>query len=200
MKLNLGCGRDIRKGYVNVDLRDFPGVLKRNLIDELETRSRWDFDSDIADEILMIDFLEHIPYSKTEIVFQECWRILKVGGKLNIQTPDFQECAYTILGEEQFLCNKCGSRVQVWETECASCRQSSRLIKRAAMHRIFGGQDYEGNFHYNSFTKTTLREYLTESGFVDIDEAIVNENGETHQQNWNLFFTAKKGDFVWPEY
>ncbi len=25
-KLNLGCGKDIRKGYINLDLKKLPGV------------------------------------------------------------------------------------------------------------------------------------------------------------------------------
>lgn len=58
MKLNLGCGRDIREGYVNLDYIDFPGV---------DVVHNWDrlplpFPDDHFDEVLMLDVLEHIPH------------------------------------------------------------------------------------------------------------------------------------------
>lgn len=74
MKLNLGCGTDKRDGFVNSDrsdqdLNSFP--------------YRWEDCS--ADEIVMSHVLEHLLFP--ERVMEECWRILKPGGKLKVTGP-----------------------------------------------------------------------------------------------------------------
>ena len=61
-KLNLGCGKDIREGYTNLDYVDFAGV---------DVVHNWDnlplpFPDERFDEILMLDVLEHIPHRVTD--------------------------------------------------------------------------------------------------------------------------------------
>jgi len=83
MKLNFGCGRDIKKGYVNVDIEPLEGV------DEV-----WDlnifpypFKDESAEEILCISTLQIV---KNVIkVVEEFHRILKPGGLLFINVPHF---------------------------------------------------------------------------------------------------------------
>lgn len=79
VKLNLGCGRDLRKGYVNVDRR--PPV---DLIFDLDSLP-WPFASDSVDEIYMSHILEHLKEPK--LALRECHRILKPGGLLEIRVP-----------------------------------------------------------------------------------------------------------------
>ncbi len=57
-KLNLGCGRDIRDGYTNLDYVEYPGV---------DVVHNWDnlplpFSDGHFNHILMLDVLEHIPH------------------------------------------------------------------------------------------------------------------------------------------
>ncbi len=70
MKLNVGCGQDVRQGYVNVDFRaDLPGIMLADL-----SILPWPFSDSTADEIMMLDFLEHFPYAKTDEIIVECNR------------------------------------------------------------------------------------------------------------------------------
>ena len=84
MKLNLGCGDDIKEGYLNVDFRKtHPSVQVQDL-----SKFPWPWADGFADEILMLDFLEHFPYAQTERILFECFRILKDDGEVVIQVPD----------------------------------------------------------------------------------------------------------------
>lgn len=80
MKLNLGCGNDIRKGYINVDFFNSKAEEKVDLIN-----FPWPFKDNSIDEILMNHVLEHLP--DTERTMREIHRILKVGGIFHGQVP-----------------------------------------------------------------------------------------------------------------
>ena len=80
MKLNLGCGPDIRPGYINVD-GSYNLLLKPSaeiVVHDLN-QFPWPFPDNCADEILMWHVLEHLP--DTFKVVTEVKRILKKGGK-----------------------------------------------------------------------------------------------------------------------
>ena len=82
MKLNLGCGHDIRDGYVNVDIVRLGGV---NLIADLN--NFLPFKNNTIDEIIIINTLEHLENGVKAI--EEIHRILKPGGKVLIRVPHF---------------------------------------------------------------------------------------------------------------
>lgn len=80
MKINLGCGHDKREGWVNVDSRK---NAHPDVVADLE--KKLPFEKEVADEILLRHVLEHVrdPIS----LIEECHRILKKGGKLEVITP-----------------------------------------------------------------------------------------------------------------
>ena len=84
MKLNLGCGVDIRDGYVNVDHAPLEGV---DVVAELDDRDKvtLPFDDDSVDDFLAIDLVEHIVYPLT--LFQELYRCAKPGAKFETAMP-----------------------------------------------------------------------------------------------------------------
>lgn len=81
-KLNLGCGTDIRPGYVNLDSAKLPGVDVVHNIEKLPLP----FKKEEFDETLCYDILEHVDYIP---VLKELHRILTPGGKLVIRVPHF---------------------------------------------------------------------------------------------------------------
>lgn len=80
-KLNFGCGRDIKKGYLNVDITSFKGVDKTFDFNKFP----YPFKSNQFDEIYADNVLEHlydIPRVMTEL-----HRISKTKGRIRIIVP-----------------------------------------------------------------------------------------------------------------
>lgn len=80
-KLNLGCGTDIKEGYINVD------IIKRGGVDVVYdlNKSPYPFESDYFDEIYASHFFEHL--SDVLKVMEELYRILKPGGIIIAKVP-----------------------------------------------------------------------------------------------------------------
>ena len=70
VKLNLGCGTDMRLGYVNVDWKGGDVVWELN-------KFPWPWATNSVDEILMWHVLEHLP--DTTATLTEVVRVLKRG-------------------------------------------------------------------------------------------------------------------------
>lgn len=89
MRLNLGCGEDIRDGWVNVDLFDGDGVLCYDL-----NRDVWPWAEGSASEVLARHIFEHVDSAPG--FMEACWRVLAPGGRLEIETPHWMSRdAYT---------------------------------------------------------------------------------------------------------
>lgn len=87
MKLNLGCGPDIREGWLNADIRRVKNV------DVVHDARSLPYPDESMDYILASDLIEHFPKKETESLLQEWKRVLKKGGGLEIRTPDLNYLA-----------------------------------------------------------------------------------------------------------
>jgi SAM-dependent methyltransferase len=191
MKLNLGCGTDIKPGYTNVDFRaTHPSVLQVDL-----STFPWPFEDGSADEILMLDFLEHFPYGSTPFILLECFRILTADGTVVIQVPDGDHLARAFAGIGEFTCNRCENNMPLptatdYDDVCKNCGQTAAEIAEAAMRRMYGGQDYVGNYHQTLFTMNSLLKKAKDCGLE-----LVGYEEERHQfLNWNFKARFKKAD------
>ena len=86
-KLNLGCGGNIKRGYVNLDKVKLPGV---DVVHDLD-KFPYPFKNNEFDEILCNHVLEHV--SDIEKAMRELYRILKPNGRLMIIVPYFNSQA-----------------------------------------------------------------------------------------------------------
>lgn len=81
-KLNLGCGTDIRSGWINVDKANLSGV---DVVHDLEALPL-PFADEQFELVCAKDVLEHLDYAR---LLREIHRILKPGGLVEIQVPHF---------------------------------------------------------------------------------------------------------------
>ncbi|MFW9873618.1 MAG: methyltransferase domain-containing protein [Candidatus Thorarchaeota archaeon] len=79
----MGCGRDIKKGYMNVDIADLAGV---DVVCDLEVFP-WPFKDNEFDEVYCSHILEHV--KNLTRTLEEIHRICKPGAKIRILGPYF---------------------------------------------------------------------------------------------------------------
>lgn len=85
MKLNIGCGRDYRQGWINID-------ISKDVEAEFHTDIRISalpVDDEKAELVYISGVLEQIG-SNDELIFvmNQCWRVLKPGGQIVIVVPN----------------------------------------------------------------------------------------------------------------
>jgi glycosyltransferase involved in cell wall biosynthesis len=95
LRLYLGCDVDRRQGWVNIDSRAevAPDVIAR--------ADRLDMFADCSIQAIeACHLLEHLPLHEARAAFKEWARVLRPGGELLLELPDFDTCV-RILGEAQ---------------------------------------------------------------------------------------------------
>ncbi len=138
LRLNLGCGHLPMGDYVNVDMRELPGVDVVAPIDQLP------FGDGTVEEIHSAHVLEHFPQEDLERRLLPYWRDkLRPGGVFRATVPD----GVSMLdgharGEIPF--------------------EDLRSV-------LYGGQEYEGDFHFTMFGAATLSALLEQAVFTDIE-------------------------------
>lgn len=135
LRINLGCGRTLIKGFINIDLGyDFTdkSFLKAD-VRELP------FEDNSVDYILARQVLEHINFLNIPNTLHEWIRVLKPGGRLVITCPNF------LLMAEDFL-------------------KTPFSINRAyEMNQgIFGNQMGDYETHLTAITPQLLQFYLAQ--------------------------------------
>ena len=83
MKINLGCGNDIREGFVNVDRMKIPGV---DVVADIDG-GKLPFKDNSVEMILLSHVLEHI--QNLEKLLEELYRVCKPNAKIYIRVPYF---------------------------------------------------------------------------------------------------------------
>lgn len=97
-RLNLGCGEDIREGYINVDYIKSKGV---DVVHDLN-KVPYPFKSNNFDEIYASHVLEHLDGDWFAII-KELHRILKKGGILRVEVPHFTSAIAFIENHRRFF-------------------------------------------------------------------------------------------------
>ena len=149
VRLNLGCGSDIRDGFVNIDRRKIDGV---DLITDV---SNLPYHDESVREIVAHDIIEHFPRGETEKVLTEWTRVLKQNGILKIQCPNVRDLSYALV--------------------------SHQIPVKEFARRIYGGQEYDGNFHHTGFDIPEMKRVL---------HAIGMKPTQISAYNYNLFINA----------
>ena len=122
MKLNIGCGQDLRSGWLNVDSRQlYPDSDEFMCCDLLSLDGR--IADEAADEIAAMDVLEHVGWREVDAVLVVLTRKLRPGGLLFVQAPDLEHIAADFL--------------------------SGSLNHYAAQRYLYGDQGYPENTHRN---------------------------------------------------
>ncbi|WP_051469624.1 methyltransferase domain-containing protein [Chelativorans sp. J32] len=136
-KANLGCGYDIRPGYLNVDLYERHGPDLVADVTDLPMLPSGHFE-----EIIAQDVLEHLERHKTVPTLQEWSRLLAPEGVIHIRVPSLFDLFEMLASPD-------------WR----SIERTEEVI-----HLLYGTQAYTGDYHLAGFTPAILVEYLQRAG------------------------------------
>jgi SAM-dependent methyltransferase len=78
VKLNLGCGRDVRDDYINVDQFPHAGAVQADIY-------KLPFPDDSVDELIAYHLLEHLLFPLEFMA--EAWRVAKPDARIEVRTP-----------------------------------------------------------------------------------------------------------------
>ena len=89
MKIDIGCGKNKKEGFIGIDVLLFPGVdINENIFYFFNKAS-----SDSIEEVRCTHFLEHLPAASRVLFFNELHRIMKTGSQAVIIAPYFTDAA-----------------------------------------------------------------------------------------------------------
>lgn|ERR1035437_3675140 len=138
-KLNLGCGANKIKGFINIDIE--PSV-KPDLICNFITQ-KLPYRKNSIGEVLLYHTIEHINKCYHISVLAEIFRVLKPGGLFYISYPEFLKC------------------VKNWRT-------NYRGRKAFWEATIFGRGLYLADFHVCIMNTPDFVKLLEDCGFIEI--------------------------------
>jgi predicted SAM-dependent methyltransferase len=172
VKLNVGCGPDLKPGYINIDRDDKEEIQRRYGIDEEFQTGEIVYNFDVfdlpflmhsVDEILCEGFLEHLSFSDESKFFKEVVRVLKPGGLLEFTVPDFDSiCKQWLEAEDDFKdWYKLGEREHWFGQGDRSIKNKWGFLTAA----IFGNQNGEGQYHLNAYTAKKIMKIMNMLGF-----------------------------------
>jgi len=135
IKINLGCGNDIKPGYINIDRFN-----NLNNIDIVADISNLPFQDNTVDEVYVSHVLEHVSLHSIYEVVDEWRRVLKPTGELIVRVPNLEK------------------EVRGW-------LDTPDKDKWLAVSKIYGEQSHKGNAHMCGFNIESLKLFLESCSF-----------------------------------
>lgn len=86
--LNVGCGTDYKRDWINIDNNSDENIHKLDL--NWDLRNPLPFDEESVDYIFNEHFIEHLTVEEGQRAIKDFMRVLKKGGVLRIATPDLE--------------------------------------------------------------------------------------------------------------
>lgn len=159
-KLHIGCGGNLLPGWLNADYFPYDAAAMH-----LDATKKFPLQTASFDYVFSEHMIEHISYPDGLFMLKESWRILKPGGKIRISTPSLQ---FLIDLHSE---NK--SQLQRDYIEWAGrthfgCEQANDVMVINNFVRAWG--------HLFIYDEKTLRQALTEAGFVNIESFAINQS------------------------
>lgn len=168
VKLNLGSGILIKKGFWNVDLykeedlKGKVGSLKNTVWEKGAKYVQADirslpFKNNSVDYIEAMEVIEHLPYRQVVDTLKEIRRVMKKGARLLMTTPNFD------------------GLMKDWLEVMTVDFNFDKYFN--VIQTIYGAQTANGEFHNSPFNSRLMNYYLTETGFKKGKMFVVPKHG-----------------------
>jgi SAM-dependent methyltransferase len=182
-RIEVGSGQTPRPGYIHVDVD--PDSRSLDLLvsgNSMPVPSGW------SDEVLSVHMIEHVPPPLLRATIREWFRVLKVGGTLQIHTPNGGALGRALVESAS------GARNHFWAVQSAIFGYGPGPEESDGPERFGDRGD-----HRIVFTFSVLRPLLEEAGFSQVqdvsgrDPCYHSVAWEPHVPGLCLEVTALKG-------
>ena len=170
IRLEIGCGKKPRQGYLTCDVRELPEVNYVCAADKLP------FEENTVDEVYSRHVVEHFTIKEFLKVLEEWNRVLKIGGVVYIICPNLLYHLKQVLegSHASFYTKESGKNARYW-----------------GFGSLFGWQQDEYDIHKFGYYFELLKDILEELGFENIKD-LTNTSSSLEQAPWHLEVSATK--------
>jgi SAM-dependent methyltransferase len=169
IRLHIGCGEHVLDGWVNID----PVARAEGVATDIDPANLPYADATV-DEVLAEHVFEHFTFAQEALIWREMARVLRPGGRLVVEVPDFAWVCRTFL-----------TATDDWRAfyrvghadDYAGCGRALDQRWGILQTMFFGNQNGAGQFHHSAYTEGKLRALARRLGFVAIDIEKRNNKG-----------------------
>ena len=166
-KINIGCGGNPLKDYINIDKDSLRSMKKRypfkkfpkNIIIKNYNIFKLPFQNSSVDEIRADGLIEHLSFIEESKFFYEMKRVLKPKGKIYLITVDFEKTVKQWLKAkdewQDFFSN---TKKAIYENHWFGTYSYNLRNKWGYLAAsIYGSQNGKGQFHKNCYSEKKLK-------------------------------------------
>jgi predicted SAM-dependent methyltransferase len=171
VRLHIGCGTNPLPGWINIDrVARSPGVVTDLDVTDLP------YADGTVDAVLAEHVLEHFSFAEEALAWRELARVLRPGGTLTLEVPDFEwVCATFLAANDEWR-----EFYVVGEADhYAGCGRALDQRWGILQTMFFGNQNGAGQFHRSGYTEGKLRAIAAALKFQSIAvQRLFNKGGQ----------------------
>ena len=171
VRLHIGCGTNMLPGWINMDrVARLPNVATEFDATALP------YPDGTVDAVLAEHVFEHFSFAEEALVWREMARVLRPGGTLTLEVPDFEWVCATFLAanddwREFYLVGAAD--------HYAGCGRALDQRWGILQTMFFGNQNGDGQFHRSAYTEGKLRAIAGALAFQSITiDRLFNKGGQ----------------------
>lgn len=160
VRLHIGCGERLLSGWVNADRV----ARVRGVATDIELTALPYPDASVQ-EILAEHVLEHLSFAEEAEAWPEMARVLRPGGRLTLEVPDFEwVCAGFLAANDEWRDFYVVGHPDHYAGYGRALDQRWGILQTM----FFGNQNGAGQFHRSAYTEAKLRALSERTGFAEI--------------------------------
>jgi predicted SAM-dependent methyltransferase len=171
LRLHIGCGTKLLPGWVNIDQ-----VARASGVSTDIDPAALPYPANSVDEVLAEHVFEHFCFAEEVKVWHEMARVLRRGGRLVIEVPDFEWVCATFLAarddwREFYIVGHAD--------HYGGCGRVLHQRWGILQTMFFGNQNGAGQYHRSAYTEGKLRSIARLLDFQSIAvETVFNKGGQ----------------------